>query len=146
MKYILIILISFSSFIFAENISDTTGFPEILDGRVKTLHPKIYAGILSIGNNKSHLEELQDLNIEKFDLVVNNLYPFEEIANDKNSELQDVLRETRQTASQECLVQGSSLCQKEFQFCVTSRMFLSMMLLVMLRHNLKRNLCCCILT
>ncbi|MDP7194493.1 MAG: bifunctional phosphoribosylaminoimidazolecarboxamide formyltransferase/IMP cyclohydrolase [Dehalococcoidia bacterium] len=77
--------------LFAENISDSTGFPEILDGRVKTLHPKIYAGILSIGNNKSHLEELQDLNIEKFDLVVNNLYPFEEIANDKNSELQDVL-------------------------------------------------------
>ncbi|MBM31618.1 MAG: bifunctional phosphoribosylaminoimidazolecarboxamide formyltransferase/inosine monophosphate cyclohydrolase [Chloroflexi bacterium] len=77
--------------VLVENISDITGFPEILDGRVKTLHPKVYAGILSISGNEDHEKELRNLHIEKFDLVVNNLYPFEKIADDKNSKLEYVL-------------------------------------------------------
>ena len=58
-------------------ISDFTGFKEILDGRVKTLHPKIHAGILNKRNNKSHLKELKNNNFENIDLVIVNFYPFE---------------------------------------------------------------------
>ena len=58
-------------------ISKYTNSPEILDGRVKTLHPKIYAGILSKRKNKSHLEDLKKNNFEEIDLVIVNFYPFE---------------------------------------------------------------------
>jgi phosphoribosylaminoimidazolecarboxamide formyltransferase / IMP cyclohydrolase len=58
-------------------ISDFTGFNEILDGRVKTLHPKIHAGILNKRNNKSHIKDLKDNNFENIDLVIVNFYPFE---------------------------------------------------------------------
>lgn len=59
-------------------ISDFTGFPEIMDGRVKTLHPKIYAGLLCIRGNPSHEEQAQKLGIKMIDMVVVNLYPFQE--------------------------------------------------------------------
>tara|TARA_B110001452_G_scaffold94968_1_gene78480 strand:- start:398 stop:1954 length:1557 start_codon:yes stop_codon:yes gene_type:complete len=58
-------------------ISEYTNSPEILGGRVKTLHPKIHAGILSKRNNKSHKNDLKDNNFEEIDLVVVNFYPFE---------------------------------------------------------------------
>ena len=58
-------------------ISEYTGSPEILDGRVKTLHPKIHAGILSKRNNKSHIKDLKNHNFEEIDLVIVNFYPFE---------------------------------------------------------------------
>ena len=58
-------------------VSDFTGFNEILDGRVKTLHPKIHAGILNIRNNKKHLKELKVNNFKNIDLVIVNFYPFE---------------------------------------------------------------------
>jgi len=58
-------------------ISKYTNSPEILDGRVKTLHPKIHAGILSKRNNKSHLKDLKKNNFEEIDLVIVNFYPFE---------------------------------------------------------------------
>jgi len=58
-------------------ISNYTGFTEMLDGRVKTLHPKIYAGILNIRKNKKHNRDLKRLNIPNIDLVIVNLYPFE---------------------------------------------------------------------
>ena len=51
--------------------------PEILGGRVKTLHPKIHAGILSKRNNKSHKNDLKNNNFEEIDLVIVNFYPFE---------------------------------------------------------------------
>src|SRR3954469_17473125 len=57
-------------------VEDLTGFPECLDGRVKTLHPKVHAGILADRRLESHVEQLADLGIEPFDLVVSNLYPF----------------------------------------------------------------------
>ena len=66
-------------------ISKYTGSPEILDGRVKTLHPKIHAGILSKRNNKSHLKELIKNNFEKIDLVIVNFYPFEKTLKNTNS-------------------------------------------------------------
>ena len=59
-------------------VSEYTNFPEILNGRVKTLHPKIHAGILSKRNNKSHKKELFKNNFKEIDLVIVNFYPFEE--------------------------------------------------------------------
>jgi phosphoribosylaminoimidazolecarboxamide formyltransferase/IMP cyclohydrolase len=59
-------------------VSDLTGFPECLDGRVKTLHPKVHAGILADTRNPDHVKQLDELGIAPFDLVVSNLYPFRE--------------------------------------------------------------------
>ena len=61
------------------DISNFTGFNEILDGRVKTLHPKIHAGILNKRNNQKHLNDLKKNNFENIDLVIVNFYPFEKI-------------------------------------------------------------------
>lgn len=58
------------------NVSDITGFPECLDGRVKTLHPKIHGGILAIRDNAEHMQTLAKLAITPIDLVIINLYPF----------------------------------------------------------------------
>ena len=60
-------------------VSEFTNSPEILEGRVKTLHPKIHAGILNKRNSKVHLKDLKNNNFENIDLVVVNFYPFEEI-------------------------------------------------------------------
>jgi phosphoribosylaminoimidazolecarboxamide formyltransferase / IMP cyclohydrolase len=57
-------------------VSEITGFPECLDGRVKTLHPKVHAGILADRRLEDHVQQLKDLEVEPFDLVVVNLYPF----------------------------------------------------------------------
>ena len=60
------------------DVSAYTGFPEIMDGRVKTLHPRIHSGILADQNNPDHLKAIADLDIAPFDLVIINLYPFAE--------------------------------------------------------------------
>lgn len=60
------------------NVSEITGFPECLDGRVKTLHPHIHAGILAMRSNPEHMKQLETLNINTIDIVVVNLYPFKE--------------------------------------------------------------------
>jgi phosphoribosylaminoimidazolecarboxamide formyltransferase / IMP cyclohydrolase len=57
-------------------VEQLTGFPECLDGRVKTLHPKVHAGILADRRLESHVAQLEELGVEPFDLVVSNLYPF----------------------------------------------------------------------
>ncbi len=62
----------------ARAVSEITGFPEILDGRVKTLHPKIHGALLAVGDNPEHQEELRRHGIEPIDMVVVNLYPFEQ--------------------------------------------------------------------
>src|SRR5438445_5104745 len=59
------------------DIADVTGFPEMLDGRVKTLHPRVYGGILAVRDNLEHQAVLQREQIGLIDLVVCNLYPFE---------------------------------------------------------------------
>ena len=67
-------------------VSKYTGSKEILDGRVKTLHPKIHAGILSIRKKKSHNNDLKKNNFKEIDLVIVNFYPFESILeNTKNN-------------------------------------------------------------
>lgn len=57
-------------------VSDITGFPECLDGRVKTLHPNIHAGVLAIRSNPEHMRQLAELGVEPIDIVAINLYPF----------------------------------------------------------------------
>src|SRR6476661_6279705 len=59
-------------------VEDLTGFPECLDGRVKTLHPRVHAGILADLRRDDHRRQLEELDVEPFDLVVVNLYPFTE--------------------------------------------------------------------
>ena len=66
-------------------VSKYTGSPEILNGRVKTLHPKIHAGILNRRNVKSHQQDLIRHNFKNIDLVIVNFYPFEEILKNNSS-------------------------------------------------------------
>ena len=60
------------------DVSEVTGFPEMLDGRVKTLHPRIHGGILAVRDNPEHARALEEHGIEPIDMVVVNLYPFEQ--------------------------------------------------------------------
>jgi phosphoribosylaminoimidazolecarboxamide formyltransferase / IMP cyclohydrolase len=62
------------------SITELTGFPEIMDGRVKTLHPKLYAGLLAVRSDPAHLEAAEEQDVEWVDLVCVNLYPFERTA------------------------------------------------------------------
>jgi len=64
-------------------IADFTGFPEIMDGRVKTLHPKLYAGLLAVRSDPAHLQAAEEHDVELVDLVVVNLYPFERTASQR---------------------------------------------------------------
>ena len=59
-------------------IDEITGFPECLDGRVKTLHPRVHAGILAIRSNSEHMRCLEEMNINTIDIVAVNLYPFKQ--------------------------------------------------------------------
>lgn len=72
-------------------ISEITGFPEILAGRVKTLHPKIFGGLLALRSDGSQMKEIDEHSIKPLDLVVVNLYPFERTIADKSASLQDAL-------------------------------------------------------
>jgi phosphoribosylaminoimidazolecarboxamide formyltransferase / IMP cyclohydrolase len=76
-----------------KSVSDVTGFPEILDGRVKTLHPNIHGGILAVLSDPSHLEQLQRHHIEPIDLVVVNLYPFEQTIAAENVKLDEAIEQ-----------------------------------------------------
>ena len=66
-------------------VSEFTNSPEILEGRVKTLHPKIHAGILNKRNNKIHIKDLKNNNFENIDLVIVNFYPFEKTLNNSKN-------------------------------------------------------------
>ena len=75
------------------SISDYTKFPEICSGRVKTLHPKIYGGILGLRDEQSHLNDLITNDCSLFDMVVVNLYPFEKVLQNKNLNDEETLLE-----------------------------------------------------
>src|SRR5258707_3407049 len=60
------------------DVSDVTKFPEMMDGRIKTLHPRIHGGLLAVRDNPAHLAAMNEHDIEPIDMVVVNLYPFEE--------------------------------------------------------------------
>lgn len=72
------------------DISSYINHPEIMDGRVKTLHPKIHGGILAKRNNKRHIKELQEFNINSIDIVIVNLYPFREASNNPSNSMEDI--------------------------------------------------------
>ena len=66
-------------------VSQYTNFPEILDGRIKTLHPKIHSGILYKRNNSSHKKILKKMNFKSIDLVITNFYPFKNTISKTNN-------------------------------------------------------------
>lgn len=73
------------------DISDYTGFPEMMDGRLKTLHPKVHGGLLAIRDNKGHMEKVTEHGITLIDMVVVNLYPFEETVSKPDVTLEDAI-------------------------------------------------------
>ncbi len=73
------------------SISDLTGFPEILDGRVKTLHPKVHGALLSLRESHAHMAEARTHSIEMIDMVVVNLYPFQETATKLGVKIEEIL-------------------------------------------------------
>ncbi len=72
-------------------VADYTGFPEMLDGRVKTLHPKIHGGLLALRDNSEHMKQIAAHGIGLIDMVVVNLYPFEKTIQKKNVSLEDAI-------------------------------------------------------
>lgn len=72
-------------------VSDVTGFPEIMNGRVKTLNPKIHGGILAVRDNPEHVRQMEENGIEPIDLVVVNLYPFKKTVAKPNVTLSDAI-------------------------------------------------------
>lgn len=72
-------------------VSDYTGFPEMLDGRVKTLHPKIHGGLLALRDKAEHMAKIKEHDIGLIDMVVVNLYPFERVTQKKNVTLEDAI-------------------------------------------------------
>ena len=74
-----------------KDVSDVTGFPEMMEGRVKTLHPKIHGAILALRDKTSHLKEAARLGIEFIDIVAVNLYPFEKTVENEDASLEDAI-------------------------------------------------------
>src|ERR1700733_13886582 len=74
-----------------KDVSEVTGFPEMLDGRVKTMHPKITGGILAVRANPAHAASLREHDIQPIDMVVVNLYQFEKIAARADAALEDLI-------------------------------------------------------
>lgn len=74
-----------------KQVSAITNFPEMLDGRVKTLHPKIHGALLALRKNKEHMKQIKEQNIQPIDMVVVNLYPFEETIKQKNVKFEDAI-------------------------------------------------------
>lgn len=75
------------------DVSDYTGFPEMMDGRVKTLHPKIHGGLLALRDNEEHIKLASEHNIEMIDLVVVNLYPFKKTAQNLHSTEAEIIEQ-----------------------------------------------------
>lgn len=72
-------------------ISDYTGWPEMLDGRVRTLHPKVHGGLLALRDNPDHVRQMQEHDIQPIDMVVVNLYPFEQTVANPDVTLEDAI-------------------------------------------------------
>ncbi len=72
-------------------ISEHTGFPEIMDGRVKTLHPKVHGGLLALRDNETHKKQMKELGIKPIDMVVVNLYPFEKTIAKKGVTMEEAI-------------------------------------------------------
>ena len=77
----------------AISISEITGFPEILDGRVKTLHPNVHGGLLAVEDNPAHMQQLAEHQIAPIDMVIANLYPFEQTVGRAAVPLEDAIEQ-----------------------------------------------------
>src|SRR5437763_7458080 len=75
------------------DISDVTGFPETMDGRIKTLHPRIHGGLLALRDNEEHLAAMREHGIEPIDMVVVNLYPFEQTIAREGATLEEAIEQ-----------------------------------------------------
>ncbi len=75
------------------SVSDYTGFPEMMDGRVKTLHPKIHAGLLALRDKPEHMQQVDRHGIELIDMVVVNLYPFQQTISKQGVTLEDAIEQ-----------------------------------------------------
>jgi phosphoribosylaminoimidazolecarboxamide formyltransferase / IMP cyclohydrolase len=73
------------------DVSQYTGFPEMMDGRVKTVHPKIHGALLGLRNNEEHLERMKEHDIIPIDMVVINLYPFRETISRPDASFEDAI-------------------------------------------------------
>ena len=71
-------------------VSDITGFPEMMDGRIKTLHPKVHGALLGLRDKPEHVAAMKEHEIEPIDMVVINLYPFEETSGAKVTEAEAI--------------------------------------------------------
>ena len=73
------------------DVSTVTGFPEILDGRVKTLNPFIHGGLLAKKSDPNHITQIEEHSIKKIDIVINNLYPFNKTISKQNVSINEAL-------------------------------------------------------
>src|SRR6476619_3646823 len=73
------------------DVSEITGFPEMMDGRVKTLHPKVHGGLLALRDNPEHAKAMREHGIEAIDLVCINLYPFEQTVSKPNVTFEEAI-------------------------------------------------------
>ena len=73
------------------DVSDYTGYPEMMDGRVKTLHPKIHGGLLGIRSNPEHVREMDEYNIESIDMIVVNVQPLETLMQTHGPSINDMM-------------------------------------------------------
>lgn len=73
------------------DVSDYTGYPEMMDGRVKTLHPRIHGGLLGIRSNPDHVRQMDEYNIESIDMIVVNVRPLEILMQDHGPSISDVM-------------------------------------------------------
>src|SRR5258708_23476123 len=87
------------------DVTDITGYPEMMDGRIKTLHPRVHGGLLALRDNPEHVEAMHEHGIEPIDMVVVNLYPFE----------QTIRREgvTREEAIEQIDIGGPAMIRSE---------------------------------
>src|SRR5207248_3285068 len=75
------------------DVSDVTGFPEMMEGRIKTLHPKIHGALLSVRDNADHVAAMREHDIEPIDMVVINLYPFEHTIARENVTVEEAIEQ-----------------------------------------------------
>ena len=98
-----------SAYVNVLEVSDVTGFPELLNGRVKTLHPKIHAGILANRKREEHLKELEIHDIKPIDMIVVNLYPFEETVKKEKVSLEEAVENIEYISLDSCFGSGDDI-------------------------------------
>ena len=74
-----------------KDVSSYTGFPEIMDGRVKTLHPKIHGALLALRDKREHIKQAKEHGIELIDMVVVNLYPFSDVISKEGAKFEEAI-------------------------------------------------------